>query len=181
MILKSRMPRRKEPRFSAGISDCVRERPLSDTLIRMKDLRRASAAQPAVEFSGELDGGDGSALAARNLPLVDPAVLLDLEEQLGDASLARSFAEDFLVATSVRVGRLDAAVSSQDPEDAMDAILGVRATSMMVGAVRLAHLATECVVILRSGDITGAAGALAEVRSCAEQTTALLRDGHVYF
>lgn len=147
----------------------------------MTGRRRASAAQPAAAFSGDLDGGGGdSDPPARNLPLVDPAVLLDLEEQLGDASLAQSFAQDFLESTSVRVRRLEAAVVSEDVEDAMDAVLGVKATSVMVGALQLAQLAAECAVILRNSDFVGAAAAVAEVRSCAEQTRTLLRDGYLY-
>jgi HPt (histidine-containing phosphotransfer) domain-containing protein len=177
---ENRMHPNKETKSSTGIREWVGTGPLSDTLIRMSDVRRATAAQPTAVLPGDLGGGGrDSASSSRNLPLIDPAVLVNLGDELGDASLARSFAEDFLEATSLRIGRFEEALTRQDAEDAMDAVLGIKATSAMAGAVQLAHLATECVTFLRAGDFTRAAAGLAAVRTCAEQTTTVLRDGYL--
>lgn len=155
-------------------------RSVSDTLNRMKRPCRVVAAQSVAATPGEFEsnsGGSGS--PDRGLPVIDLDVLSDLEEQLGDASLARSFAEDFLGATAARIGRLETAVVGKDAEAAMDAILGVKTTSMMVGAVALARLATQCESALHRDDVGELAVLVPALRQCSERTARLLQETYL--
>ncbi|WLQ06868.1 Hpt domain-containing protein [Arthrobacter oryzae] len=103
------------------------------------------------EGSGVEDGAELT-LEEDLLPLVDPEVLEDLEEQLNGAVLAVRFARDYTAMWDRRYNRLAAAVENQDLASALDAVISLKITSAMVGGVRLARLAEALEQVIRQGD-----------------------------
>jgi HPt (histidine-containing phosphotransfer) domain-containing protein len=90
--------------------------------------------------------------AAGLLPLVDAAVLEELEDELAGSGLAQRFARDYAAMWDQRCSRLAAAVESQDSESALDAAISLKISSAMVGGARLAKLAELLEVLIRQGD-----------------------------
>jgi HPt (histidine-containing phosphotransfer) domain-containing protein len=90
--------------------------------------------------------------AAGLLPLVDAAVLEELEDELAGTGLARRFARDYAAMWNQRYTRLAAAVHRQDSESALDAVISLKISSAMVGGMRLAKLAELLETLIRLGD-----------------------------
>jgi hypothetical protein len=86
---------------------------------------------------------------------VDPLVLQELEEDLGRPDLATNFAKDYVVMWERRERRLIASVQEEDLTAALDAVISLKVSSAMVGALRLAFLAQTLEARVRSGDISG--------------------------
>lgn len=106
----------------------------------------ASSSDPA---------GPGLRHEGGELPLLDPAVLRDLEEQLGGAGIASDFARDYATLWGQRQGNLVAAVERQDRERALDAVISLKVSSAMVGGLRMALLAEAVEAFIRGGDFPG--------------------------
>lgn len=85
------------------------------------------------------------------LPLVDPAVLADLEEQSAGPDIASRFARDYAAMWAQRQRSLDAAVERQDLAAALDAVISLKVSSAMVGGMRLARLAEALETLIRDG------------------------------
>ncbi|TQS89574.1 Hpt domain-containing protein [Arthrobacter sp. TS-15] len=82
--------------------------------------------------------------------LVDRTVLTELQAELGgDHSIISSFVRNYVELLPWRVGRLHRALERQDIEDAMDAVLSLKASSHMVGAICMNRLATELEISIR--------------------------------
>lgn len=92
--------------------------------------------------------------AAGLLPLVDAAVLEELEDELAGSGLAQRFARDYAAMWDQRYARLAAAVDNQDRDSALDAVISLKITSMMVGGLRLAKLAELLEAVIRIGDFS---------------------------
>lgn len=105
---------------------------------------------PSTADAGTPPGHDGD-----ELPLVDPVVLEDLEEQLDSPDIAQNFARDYARMWDQRRRSLAAALDRQDREAALDAVISLKISSAMVGGVRLARLAEELEDIIRRGDLDG--------------------------
>lgn len=90
--------------------------------------------------------------AAGLLPLVDAAVLAELEDELAGSGLAQSFARDYAAMWDQRYTRLAQAVTSQDSAAALDAVISLKITSVMVGGLRLAKLAELMETLIRQGE-----------------------------
>ena len=90
--------------------------------------------------------------AASLLPLVDTAVLLELEDELAGTGLARRFARDYTAMWDLRYTRLAAAVDREDSDSALDAAISLKISSAMVGGLRLAKLAELLEAMIRRGD-----------------------------
>jgi histidine phosphotransfer protein HptB len=73
-------------------------------------------------------------------PLVDQTVLARLRDQL-DPGIYRGFIRDYIGLLPRRFARVDRAVQSTDYEAAMDAVLSLKSSSLMVGASRIGALA----------------------------------------
>ena len=114
----------------------------------------------------------------RELPLVDPAVLEELAEQLDGPTVARRFARDYTDMWEQRFRRLAAALARQDRAAAMDAVISLKISSAMVGALRLAWLAEQLEHLIRSEDYDAGKKVLAEVADHGGQTVRELR--HLY-
>jgi len=86
------------------------------------------------------------------LPLVDAAVLEELEEELAGTGMAQRFARDYAALWDQRYSRLAAAVQQHDGDSALDAAISLKISSAMVGGLRLARLAELLEAMIRSGD-----------------------------
>lgn len=77
-------------------------------------------------------------------PLVDPAVLARLRDELQPGSgICEVFVNNYIALLPLRLDRLHRAVESMDTEAAMDAVLSLKTSSLMVGACRLGALAGD--------------------------------------
>ena len=113
---------------------------------------RSAPANPSQPGITAVTGSKYSQEAAGLLPLVDAAVLEELEDELAGSGLAQRFARDYAAMWDQRCTRLAAAVDSQDSESALDAVISLKISSAMVGGVRLAKLAELLEVLIRRGD-----------------------------
>jgi hypothetical protein len=109
----------------------------------------ADSLQPGIASAA---GTAPSQEAARLLPLVDAAVLEELEDELAGSGLAQRFARDYAAMWDQRYSKLAAAVDNQDSDSALDAVISLKITSAMVGGLRLAKLAELLEAVIRLGD-----------------------------
>lgn len=94
--------------------------------------------------------------------LVDPTVLTGLQAELGgDRSIVTRFVRNYIDLLPWRVDRLHHALNNLDMEDAMDAVLSLKTSSHMVGAICMSRLATELEISIR---LLPNAGHLQELR-----------------
>jgi len=83
-------------------------------------------------------------------PYVDPSVLQSLRCELEpDAEYCDVFVNSYIQQLPRRLDRLRHAVEAMDLDAAMDAVLSVKTSSMMVGAAYLGRLADELETILK--------------------------------
>lgn len=113
------------------------------------------------------------------LPLVDPGVLEDLEEQLNGSELAVRFARDYTTMWDQRYSRLATAVQSEDRASALDAIISLKITSAMVGGARLARLAEMVEKLIRKGDFGQGQALMEQVAEHGEQTVSELQANYI--
>jgi hypothetical protein len=99
--------------------------------------------------------GRGPEAVSGEPPLLDTAVLEDLEEQLGSQEIASNFARDYARLWVQRQGNLVAAVEREDHERSLDAVISLKVSSAMVGGVRMALLAETVEAFIRGGDFPG--------------------------
>lgn len=99
--------------------------------------------------------------AGQNLPLVELAVLQDLEDQLGRADLATNFAKDYSALWEQRERRLAASLAAKDRGAVLDAVISLKVSSGMIGARRLAGLAQALESAVREDDFSGGGAVLA--------------------
>lgn len=86
------------------------------------------------------------------LPLVNVAVLEDLEAELAGPALAKRFAQDYADMWDQRYTRLASAVERQDVAACLDAAISLKITSAMLGGERLSKLAELLENVVRQGD-----------------------------
>ncbi|WP_422933890.1 Hpt domain-containing protein [Sinomonas sp. P47F7] len=120
-------------------------------------------------------GGSTAECPDHTAPLVDPAALGLLAEDVGPASAA-GFARDFAAMWPRRRAAIDLALGCGDFDAALEAALSLRTSSVMVGATRLAGLALRVEAALRANDGAAAAQLLAPVARCGDLTAAALRE-----
>lgn len=119
-------------------------------------------------------------MRATKAPLVSCETLQDLEESLGgESSLCHKFVCRFIDMWPGRFERLQAAVTSSHHEDALDAALSLRSSSMMVGGLRLGALTTEILRLVESGAYAQATMRLASLERCGNETTQQLSSSYV--
>lgn len=84
-------------------------------------------------------------------PLVDPAILARLRDELQPGpGICEVFINDYIALLPRRLNRLHQAVECMDLKAAMDAVLSLKTSSLMVGASCLGSLAAELESELRS-------------------------------
>ena len=118
-------------------------------------------------------------VAGHGLPLLDLTVLRQLEEELGDSGVARSFVRDYIGIWESRIQYLIRSVADDDSEAAMDAVLSLKSSSTMVGGVRLAQLAGELEEAVRDGNMARAQSLLDDVAQRGSETVDELQSGYV--
>jgi hypothetical protein len=128
---------------------------------------------------GPASNQDDVLFSDAELPLVDLAVLQDLEEQLAHPAVAQKFARDYATLWSQRHQKLAAALDRQDVAAALDAIISMKIASAMVGGLRLSRLAEQLEEFIRRGDLEHGRDLLAavELHGCA--TVKELRDTYI--
>lgn len=115
------------------------------------------------------------------LPIVDQAILERLREDV-NPEVYEGFIRDYLRLLPRRLDRLGQAVQSMDYEAAMDAVLSLKTSSLMVGASRLGALAGDLEAALKTAGTGPDAlpwdpafqARLEIIRDCATATTARL-------
>jgi HPt (histidine-containing phosphotransfer) domain-containing protein len=116
-----------------------------------------------------------SAEGSGKLPLVSGDIFGELQADLEDTASAHRYLIEYLQMWEGRLLRLSAAISAENEEAAMDAVLSVRTSAGMIGAVRLAQLAADIEQHLANGDTEGAASWLNELEVCGQLTMEELR------
>jgi HPt (histidine-containing phosphotransfer) domain-containing protein len=117
---------------------------------------------------------------SEELPLVDPAVLEDLEAQLAGPDIASRFARDYAAMWAQRQRCLDAAVERQDRAAALDAVISLKVSAAMVGGMRLAGLAEALETLIRDGSgLEGGRAMLALVADHGSATVKELQDSYL--
>ncbi len=119
------------------------------------------------------------------LPLLDPAVLVKLREELDDdEGVWKVFVQNFIAYLPERTERLRQALTTGDLKGAVDAVLSLKTSSQMVGAERLAGLAMDLEQDIRRATRDTdpavalpqlAAAHLRRIKQCSRQTTYLLQ------
>lgn len=113
------------------------------------------------------------------LPLVDLAVLSHLESQLNDPRPAREFARDYITGFEDRYLRLTRSIGNRDLPAALDAVLSLRNSSRMVGAMRLSALAADLESAVVAADLDTARRCLADIERCGLDTVGELEAGYL--
>ena len=112
-------------------------------------------------------------------PLVDPAALQDLGEQLNSAAVAKGFARDYAQMWDQRYDALATALDRRDQAAALDAVLSLKTSSSMVGGLRLAELAADLEEAIRSGHLAEAASRLDDVAARGSETVDELQFSYI--
>lgn len=114
------------------------------------------------------------------LPLVDAAVLEELEEELAGTGLAQRFARDYAAMWDQRYTRLAAAVEEHDGDSALDAAISLKISSAMVGGTRLARLAELLEAMIRRGDFGQGQELMRQVAREGGLTITELRSSYIF-
>jgi len=122
----------------------------------------------------------GPSLEAANLlPLIDTAVLDELEEELAGTGLAQRFARDYAAMWDLRLTRLGTAVDRRDEDSALDAVISLKISSAMVGGLRLARLAELLEGLIRQGDFAQGQAMMAGVARDGARTVSELQATYI--
>ncbi|MBT2549166.1 Hpt domain-containing protein [Arthrobacter sp. ISL-65] len=113
------------------------------------------------------------------LPVLNLDVLHDLEEDMGSTGVAHNFARDYIRIWDKRRSYLEASVENDDADAAMDAVLSLKNSALMVGAARLAKLAVDLEQLVKHGDLQAARQMLPCVALTGQQTVSGLRLGYL--
>jgi hypothetical protein len=119
------------------------------------------------------------ALGGPELPLLDAAVLHDMEEHLGRPDLAWNFANDYAGMWVERQRSLVDSVEREDRTAALEAVISLKVSSAMVGGLRLARLAEALEAALRKGDLRDRASVLAMISLHGHATVKELRQRYL--
>ncbi|HEU4666945.1 MAG TPA: Hpt domain-containing protein [Arthrobacter sp.] len=95
---------------------------------------------PAALCDGK-SGGTTESFGDHDLPILDAAILDELEEDLADYGLMSRYAADFAALWTDRLGRLAAAVEVQDWDAALDAAISMKVSSAMIGGLKISRQA----------------------------------------
>lgn len=111
----------------------------------------------------------------RDLPLVAREILDDLRDELADPVLYRRYVGQYLAIWPSRYGRLISALQAENNDALMDAVLSIKTSAGMLGALRLAKLVNDLEEDVRHQRMDNVRALAAEVERCGELTTEQLR------
>ncbi|MEZ2391141.1 Hpt domain-containing protein [bacterium RCC_150] len=103
--------------------------------------------------------------AGRPLPALDQRALQRLARDMHSHEAAEQFAAAYTRMLAARVERIDQALSSGDDHQAMDAVLSLKTSSAMVGALRMEQHCARLEQALASINHSAAAAAGEEVKA----------------
>lgn len=137
-------------------------------------------AEGGQDMAGFAESGRGREAAVagqeyRDLPLVAREILDVLQDDLADPELYRRYVGQYLAIWPSRYGRLMSALQTENKEALMDAVLSIKTSAGMLGALRLAQLASDLEDELRRQRMDEVRALAAEVERCGELTTEQLR------
>lgn len=112
-------------------------------------------------------------------PLVDVAVLHDLERQMDSRSVVLGFVRDFIQLWEPRYERLAQALALPDPDIALDALLSLKTAAAMAGAVRLSGETERLETAVKQADADRVAGLLPVLARCGGETIQALLELYV--
>lgn len=141
--------------------------------------KRGTVAGPPQPGVAAVAGSTDVQEEASLLPLIDAAVLEDLEDELAGSGLAQRFARDYAAMWDQRCSRLAAAVGNRDSESALDAAISLKISSAMVGGVRLAKLAELLEALIRQGDFVRGQVLMTRVAADGGQTVSELQATYI--
>ncbi|MGN7150732.1 Hpt domain-containing protein [Arthrobacter sp. SAFR-179] len=127
----------------------------------------------------ERGGGREVAVAGQehdDLPLVAHDILEVLREELADSGLYRRYVDQYVAMWPGRHRRLVSALNTEDHEAFRDAVLSVKTSAGMLGALRLEQLALEMEDAVRKQRMERVRTLLTELEICGQLTTEQLRD-----
>lgn len=90
----------------------------------------------------------------QSLPILDSAAIGALQDEAGEV-VARRFVEEYLLMLPARAARVFKGLSGEDPELASEALISLKVTSAMVGALRLEALCADLERALENGQGPG--------------------------
>jgi HPt (histidine-containing phosphotransfer) domain-containing protein len=102
---------------------------------------------------------DAAPVVDESLPVLDAAPLLDLADH-ADARAAQRFLADYLDLLPSRVAKVIGCLSSSDVKASRDAVVSLKVTSAMTGAVRMERYCRELEDRLAAGRLPDAAAVL---------------------
>ena len=138
-----------------------------------------AVALPAPAVTAPAPGLGPSLEEAGLLPLIDAAVLDELEDDLAGTGLAQRFARDYAGMWDLRLARLETAVGSGDEDLALDAVISLKISSAMVGGLRLARLAELLEGLIRQGDFVQGRALMAGVARDGARTVSELQATYI--
>jgi HPt (histidine-containing phosphotransfer) domain-containing protein len=104
----------------------------------------------------------------------DARAVRSLTGHADDRAFARVLVGRFRQLLPLRVRRIAAAVQTSDHEDAMDAVLSLKASSSTIGAVELHAIAVRVEGHLKSRDVRAAIVAASELPAAEQRATRAL-------
>lgn len=110
-----------------------------------------------------------------DLPLVARDILDALHDELADPQLYRLYVGQYLAMWPNRYQRLVSALQAENNEALMDAVLSVKTSAGMLGALRLVRLAREVEDEVRSQRMYRVRVLLPELELCGRLTSEQLR------
>ena len=101
-------------------------------------------------------------VSEESVPVYDPLKLMELADEAGEI-VAQRFINEYLALLPHRQDRILAKLALGDDETAMDAVLSLKTTSAMVGAVRLSGYCQHLQDQMALGNVAEAAKGAAEL------------------
>lgn len=119
-------------------------------LLRENSYGRAAASR--LLYSGLREDAVGE---DQSLPVLDSAALSVLEDEAGEGA-SRRFVEEYLLMLPARAARILKGLAGEDPEPTSRALISLRVTSAMAGALRIEGLCSDLERAIELGQNPGA-------------------------
>lgn len=116
------------------------------------------------------------------MPTKDPPPLLNLtalramESDFHDATPVRNFVQDFISIWNDRYARLLDASADEDRRAAINVLMGIKVSSVMLGADQLKSVAEDIELRVRKGSARVSDSLLIALHDCGERTVRELND-----
>jgi len=171
--------------FAQGLPRVRAETSLSGLLVRSGQYSWRMAFSDSFPATGGVPDGTflGPAAACpgdgfEDLPLLNLEVLEDLGADLNDG-IALRFATDYAQMWDYRHRWLATAIERQDSTAALEAVISLKTSSVMVGGSRLAHLAGMLEAVIRGGNMSRSMTLLTLISKLGSATVMELRTGYI--